>query len=110
MDRVAWHRGTLLEVHHGFLVVVGPAKPLGLGFAGLLCVLSGHRELLGADGTWVWGIGRLWGVRLIFGWVQRQPWLSLAPKQQVDTGDQVLELLEGGIPELLVREQLLIIG
>jgi hypothetical protein len=25
--------------HHGFLVVVGPAKSLGLGFAGLLCVL-----------------------------------------------------------------------
>jgi hypothetical protein len=36
--------------------------------------------------------------------------LSLAPKQQVDTGDQVLELLEGGIPELLVGEQLLIVG
>jgi hypothetical protein len=32
---------------HGFLVVVGPAKPLGLGFAGLLWVLSGQRELLG---------------------------------------------------------------
>jgi hypothetical protein len=30
-----------LEIHHGFLVVViRPAKPLGLGFAGLLCVLS----------------------------------------------------------------------
>ena len=42
-----------MEVHHGFLVVVGPAKPLGLGFAGLLCVFSGQRELLGADGTWV---------------------------------------------------------
>jgi hypothetical protein len=42
--------------------------------------------------------------------VQRQPWLSLGPQQQVDTGDQVLELLEGGIPELLVGEQLLIVG
>jgi hypothetical protein len=42
--------------------------------------------------------------------MQRQPWLSLAPQQQVDTGDQVLELLEGGIPELLVGEQLLIVG
>jgi hypothetical protein len=42
--------------------------------------------------------------------VQRQPWLSLAPQQQVETGDQVLELLVGGIPELLVGEQLLIIG
>ena len=40
--------------------------------------------------------------------MQRQPWLSLAPKQQVDTGDQVLELLLGGIAELLVGEQLLI--
>jgi hypothetical protein len=36
--------------------------------------------------------------------------LSLAAQQQVDTGDQVLELLEGGIPELLVEEQLLIVG
>jgi hypothetical protein len=36
--------------------------------------------------------------------------LSLAPKQQVETGDQVLELLLGGIPELLVGEQLLIVG
>jgi hypothetical protein len=36
--------------------------------------------------------------------------LSLAPQQQVDTGDQVLQLLVGGIPELLVGEQLLIIG
>jgi hypothetical protein len=42
--------------------------------------------------------------------MQRQSWLSLAPKQQVDTGDQVLELLEGGIPELLVGEQPLIVG
>ena len=42
--------------------------------------------------------------------MQRQPWLSLAPQQQVDTGDQVLELLLGSIPELLVGEQLLIIG
>ena len=54
---------------------------------------SEQRELLGADGTWVCGIGRLWGVRLIFGRAQRKPWLSLAPKQQVDTGDQVLQLL-----------------
>jgi hypothetical protein len=36
--------------------------------------------------------------------------LSLAPQQQVDTGDEVLELLEGGIPKLLVGEQLLIFG
>ena len=42
--------------------------------------------------------------------MQRQPWLSLAPQQQVKTGYQVLELLVGGIPELLVREQLLIFG
>ena len=42
--------------------------------------------------------------------MQRQPWLSLAPQQQVETGDQVLELLLGGIPELLVGEQLLIFG
>jgi hypothetical protein len=42
-----------LDEYHGFLVVVGPVKSLGLGFAGLLCVLSGHRELLGADGPWV---------------------------------------------------------
>ena len=40
-----------MEVHHGFLVVVGPVKPLGYGFAGLLC--SGQKELLGADGIWV---------------------------------------------------------
>jgi hypothetical protein len=36
--------------------------------------------------------------------------LSLAPKQQVETGDQVLQLLIGGVPELLVGEQLLIFG
>jgi hypothetical protein len=42
--------------------------------------------------------------------MQRQPWLSLAPQQQVETGNQVLELLVGGIPELLVGEQLLIVG
>jgi hypothetical protein len=42
--------------------------------------------------------------------VQRQSWLSLAPHQQVETGDQVLELLIGGISKLLVREQLLIVG
>jgi hypothetical protein len=42
--------------------------------------------------------------------MQRQPWLSLAPQRQVDTSDQVLELLEGGILELLVGEQLLIVG
>jgi len=42
--------------------------------------------------------------------MQRQHWLSLAPKQQVNTGDQVLELLVGGIPELLVGEQLLVLG
>jgi hypothetical protein len=42
--------------------------------------------------------------------MQRQPWLSLAPQQQVETGDQVLQLLLGGISELLVGEQLLIVG
>jgi hypothetical protein len=42
--------------------------------------------------------------------MQRQPWLSLAPQQQVETGNQVLELLFGGIPELLVGKQLLIFG
>jgi hypothetical protein len=36
--------------------------------------------------------------------------LSLAPQQQVDTGDQVLQLLAGSIPELLVGEQLLVLG
>jgi hypothetical protein len=36
--------------------------------------------------------------------------LSLAPHQQVETGYQVLELLVGGIPELLVGEQPLIFG
>jgi hypothetical protein len=36
--------------------------------------------------------------------------MSLAPQQQVDTGDQVLELLVGGITELLVGEQLLVLG
>jgi len=36
--------------------------------------------------------------------------MSLAPQQQVDTGDQVLQLLEGGIPQLLVGEQLLVLG
>jgi hypothetical protein len=42
--------------------------------------------------------------------MQRQPWLSLAPQQQVDTGDQGLQLFVGGIPELLIGEQLLIVG
>jgi hypothetical protein len=42
--------------------------------------------------------------------MKRQPWLSLAPQQQVETGDQVLELLIGGISKLLVGEQLLIFG
>jgi hypothetical protein len=42
--------------------------------------------------------------------MQRQPLLSPAPQQQVETGDQVLELLFRGIPKLLVGEQLLIIG
>ena len=67
-------------------------------------------ELLAADGAWVCWNGRFWGATPIFGWVQRQSWLSLAPQQQVETGDQVLELLEGGIPKLLVGEQLLIVG
>lgn len=38
--------------------------------------------------------------------MQHQPRLTLAPQQQVNTGDQVLELLVGGIPEVLVGEQL----
>jgi len=42
--------------------------------------------------------------------VQRQSWLSLAPQQQIETGYQVLELLVGSIPKLLVGEQLLIFG
>jgi hypothetical protein len=42
--------------------------------------------------------------------MQRQPWLSLAPQQQIETGDQVLELLVGSIPKLLVGKQLLIFG
>ena len=42
--------------------------------------------------------------------MQRQPLLSPTPQQQVETGYQVLELLEGGIPKLLVGEQLLIVG
>ena len=64
-------------------------------------------ELLSAR---IGGIGRLWRVRLIFGWVQRQTWLSLAPQQQVHPGDQVLELLVGSISELFVSEQLLVLG
>ena len=75
-----------------------------------LSAFSGQGELLAADGAWVCGICRLWGGSLILGCVQRKPWLSLAPKQQVETGDQVLELLLGGIPELLVGEQPLIFG
>jgi hypothetical protein len=71
---------------------------------------SGQRELLAADGPWICGIGRLWGATPIFWGMQRQPLLSPAPQQQVETGDQVLELLEGGIPKLLVGEQLLIVG
>jgi hypothetical protein len=42
--------------------------------------------------------------------MQRQPWSSLAPQQQVETDDQVLQLLLGGISELLVGEQLLVLG
>ena len=55
-------------------------------------------------------ICRPWSVAPTFGWVQRKPWMSLAPQQQVDTGDQILELLVGGITELLVGEQLLVLG
>ena len=40
-----------MDEHHGFPVVVGPAKLLGLGFAGLL--RAGREELLAADDTWV---------------------------------------------------------
>ena len=69
-----------------------------------------RRELLGADGTWVCGIGGLWGATPIFWGMQRQPLLSPAPQQQVETGYQVLELLVRGIPKLLVGEQLLIVG
>jgi hypothetical protein len=36
--------------------------------------------------------------------------LSPTPQQQVDTGNQVLQLLGGSIPELLVSEQPLILG
>ena len=79
-----------------------------IGFAGLL--RSPGWGLLGADGTRVWGIGGPRSVTLVFGLAQRQPRLSGAPQQQVDTGDQVLELLVGGIPQLLVGEQPLIVG
>jgi hypothetical protein len=48
---------------------------------------AGQMELLAADGTWVCGIGRLWGAAPIFWRVQRQPLLSPAPQQQVQTGD-----------------------
>jgi hypothetical protein len=79
-----------------------------IGFAGLLC--SGQKKLLAADGARVCGIGRLWGATPIFWRMQRQPLLSPAPQQQVETGNQVLELLFRGIPKLLVGEQLLIVG
>ncbi len=81
-----------------------------IGFDGLLRSPGWGGGLLGADGTRVWGIGGPWSVTLVFGLAQRQPWLSGAPQQQVDTGDQVLELLVGGIPQLLVGEQPLIVG
>ena len=58
-------------------------------------------------------LGRIGGLRdltLIFGWVQCQTRLSPTPQQQVDTGNQVLQLLGGSIPELLVSEQPLILG
>jgi hypothetical protein len=44
-----------LDEHYGFLVVViRPAKPLGVGFAGLLlCAFSGQGKLLGGEGAWV---------------------------------------------------------
>jgi hypothetical protein len=58
-----------------------------LHFAGYNTVFCGQRELLGADRTWVCGVGRLWGATPVFGWVQRQPLLSPAPQQQVETGD-----------------------
>ena len=98
-----------MEVHHGVASRSGQrshSDQASLAF----CILCAERELLRADGTWVCGIGRLWGATPIFGWVQRQSWLSLAPHQQVQTGYQVLELLVGGLPELLVGEQSLIFG
>jgi hypothetical protein len=55
-------------------------------------------------------IGWLRDVTLIFGWVQPQTRLSPTPQQQVDTGNQVLQLLVRSIPELLVGEQLLVLG
>jgi hypothetical protein len=50
-----------LDEHHGVtswhrLAKLGGQRSIfapTIGFAGLLCVLSGQRELLGADGTWV---------------------------------------------------------
>ena len=47
-----------MEVPHGFLVVVGPAKALGLGFAGLFCVLWAE----GATQS-RWYLGLLAGLR-----------------------------------------------
>jgi hypothetical protein len=55
-------------------------------------------------------IGWLRDLTLIFGWVQRQTRLSPTAQQQVDTGDQVLQLFGGSIPELLVCEQRLFLG
>ena len=40
-----------MDEHHGFLVVVGPAKLHDAGFAGF--PPAGQRELLAADGAWV---------------------------------------------------------
>ena len=74
---------------------------------GSACKNLRSQKLLSAR---IGGIGRLWRVGLIFRGVQPQTWLSLAPQQQVDPGDQVLQLLLGSISELFVGEQLLVLG
>jgi hypothetical protein len=64
-----------LEIHHSFLVVVGPVKPLGLGFAGLLCVLWAQ----GATQS-RWYLGLLAGLRdrKALG-CHAHPWVGAAP-------------------------------
>src|SRR5215212_6080769 len=98
----SWHRLAKLGGQRS-----GPSHQPSASLA--LCVLWAEEA---TRSRWYLGLrdGRPWGVRPIFGGGQRQPWLPLAPQQQVDTGDQVLELLLGSIPELLVGEQLLVLG